>query len=571
LSELWNLVFKNHNTQVMENAGRIAVVRRTAISFALCFLLLLSVLNLQNVNADSLPPGTSVTTGPYPEGGEIHVIVVSNLGPQTISFPNPSGDVIKLFSSVTTSVSGAVLYFDSAGITYSQTIAPNSNTMLTFPSSLSISNVRVSIANRGFPDDAVHVGYFYSTPPQAYDPTIHGFSFSNSDFTDFENGKVVIPTLVQIRNFIELIPELRVLPPAVKDMLALQALLIANDIARSDGYCYGMSKTSVSLFESGESPPVSEINQTEAMVRFETKIKDSQSAQFTNVIKNGLMALGRTSNEEEVNSIKAHVSPSSPRLISLGEDSNSAYHSLVAYDIETNSDGTIISAYDPNDCCPASPTQIELKNDFSFSYLSGTKAIPPVVPAGPFTKLADAESIDDLIESINDLFQNAIMFEVHSPVDIAVINEGGQYVGVMDGQFSQGFQAFYESDGENKLVLITDDIGSNYKVILTGTGAGAFTFESLAHIAGHDTHEVLTGISAQGEKIVYDVTVGQDGSLVVIPPTKTNGTVGGIIEPVDATALLVAGTTTNLFWILLTVGGSAVTGLALLKIKRKHS
>ncbi len=46
--------------------------------------------------------------------------------------------------------------------------------------------------------------------------------------------------------------------------------------------------------------------------------------------------------------------------------------------------------------------------------------------------------------------------------------------------------------------------------------------------------------------------------------------VGGIIIPVDMTALFVAGMMTNAFWVLPTVGGIAGAAIALFKVKRKH-
>ena len=46
--------------------------------------------------------------------------------------------------------------------------------------------------------------------------------------------------------------------------------------------------------------------------------------------------------------------------------------------------------------------------------------------------------------------------------------------------------------------------------------------------------------------------------------------VGGIILPIDMTALFVAGAMTNSFWIVPTIGGIAGAAFALFKVKRKH-
>jgi len=115
--------------------------------------------NLIEAKADNLPAGTNSSFGPYPSSLTVQVIVVSNPGPQTQTFQSPPGPVNKIFTTVTSYVSGAKLYFDSGGTTYSVSVSPNSNALYTFASPLSISNVRMSIDNRGYPDDALHFGY----------------------------------------------------------------------------------------------------------------------------------------------------------------------------------------------------------------------------------------------------------------------------------------------------------------------------------------------------------------------------------------------------------------------------
>lgn len=137
------------------------MLKRSAIAIALGALLVLSVFSFYPVYA-ALPSGTSVTAGPYPSGGEIHVVVLSDPNKKTINFPDPDGPVESLFSTVTTYVSGAVIYFESDGTAYSKSISPNSNTMMTFSEPLDISDVRITISGRGYSDDAVHAGYFYT-------------------------------------------------------------------------------------------------------------------------------------------------------------------------------------------------------------------------------------------------------------------------------------------------------------------------------------------------------------------------------------------------------------------------
>lgn len=60
------------------------------------------------------------------------------------------------------------------------------------------------------------------------------------------------------------------------------------------------------------------------------------------------------------------------------------------------------------------------------------------------------------------------------------------------------------------------------------------------------------------------------GALAFDTSCPTEAVVGGKILPIDTTALFVAGTFTNAFWILPTLGGIAGTAVALFKMKRKH-
>lgn len=75
-----------------------------------------------------------------------------------------------------------------------------------------------------------------------------------------------------------------------------------------------------------------------------------------------------------------------------------------------------------------------------------------------------------------------------------------------------------------------------------------------------------TALSDVEIKDIFDA--GSAGKCKV---TQSPQAVGGTIMPVDMTALFVAGTFTNAFWILPTLGGIAGAALALFKIKRRYN
>ncbi|HET6459069.1 MAG TPA: fibronectin type III domain-containing protein [Nitrosopumilaceae archaeon] len=116
----------------------------------------------------NLPAGSSVYLS-QPSPGNAYNVVFSNSGSQTQSFSSPTDQVNGIWVTASTFVNGAVLYFDSNGNTYSIAISSNSNTLISFSNSMSVSNVRMNIQYRGFSSDTGSVAYLYSNNPQ-YQP-----------------------------------------------------------------------------------------------------------------------------------------------------------------------------------------------------------------------------------------------------------------------------------------------------------------------------------------------------------------------------------------------------------------
>ncbi len=108
-----------------------------------------------------LPTGAIVNTSQQPPGS-LNNVRFSDSGPQTKYFSSPSDKVTGIWATVSTYVSGAVLYFDSNGKTYSMEINPSSRTLISFSNPTSISNVKMSIDYRGYSSDVGSVSYAIS-------------------------------------------------------------------------------------------------------------------------------------------------------------------------------------------------------------------------------------------------------------------------------------------------------------------------------------------------------------------------------------------------------------------------
>lgn len=124
-----------------------------------------TVSNVAASQQNYLPAGSSILTGQQ-SPGNVNSAVFSNSGPQTKYFSSPSNQVNGIWTTVSTYVNGAILYFDFNGNTYSTNIYPNSNTLISFSGPMSISNVRMSIQDRGSSNDIVGVAYVSSANPR---------------------------------------------------------------------------------------------------------------------------------------------------------------------------------------------------------------------------------------------------------------------------------------------------------------------------------------------------------------------------------------------------------------------
>lgn len=113
-------------------------------------------------NIALLPAGTVVSNNNVIVPDENNVLLFAKEGPQSVSFPEPSGKVTAIVAMVTTYVEGAVLHFNVDGKQYSHSIFPNTNTMISFDKPVTVSEVVISYESRGYPDDQGHVGYFYA-------------------------------------------------------------------------------------------------------------------------------------------------------------------------------------------------------------------------------------------------------------------------------------------------------------------------------------------------------------------------------------------------------------------------
>ena len=111
-----------------------------------------------SLQQSNLPNGASVYTSQQ-SPGPLYSVAFSNSGPQTQYFTIPNIQVNGIWATVSTYVSGAVLYFDSNGRTYSMDIYPNSHTWISFSNPMSVSNVRMSIDDRVYSSDVGSISY----------------------------------------------------------------------------------------------------------------------------------------------------------------------------------------------------------------------------------------------------------------------------------------------------------------------------------------------------------------------------------------------------------------------------
>jgi hypothetical protein len=105
----------------------------------------------------TIPEGASIVYSTPPDR---HYCAGTFEGPgaQTVTFSQPAGEIGGIWVSATTNVKGAVLLFDSGGITYSMNIAPNVYATVVFSEPLLIQNIRMLIQDADS-NDGAGIGY----------------------------------------------------------------------------------------------------------------------------------------------------------------------------------------------------------------------------------------------------------------------------------------------------------------------------------------------------------------------------------------------------------------------------
>lgn len=339
------------------------------------------------------------------------------------------------------------------------------------------------------------------TEPSGYSPPVDGFEFTNDGFVSYAHTVPTV-TLDEIRRALdgEEVPE------GMISAIAWSAVILAKKWIPYDGYCYGMARSSSEYFESG----------THAFGAFDLDTATPSDTIISNQLKivrylKGLaMTIGSApdNNNIELPKILSSVSPTSPQIVLLLPDRGYVGHAVVAYSVEKSGDKTIIYVYDPNH--PGQSQKITVRGDNTIFYDGGNAGAD-----GPYARLGYDEPIGAFIGNLVERFKKLVGVVVHSPVDLALVDENGRYVGVKDGVFSQGFPATYLSDGENKIVIVTDNLQSRYNVVLTGTSNGQFTLESFGLVNDKPSHSAVQGDAAQGQVVTFDLAIQSSGDLVM--------------------------------------------------------
>jgi hypothetical protein len=390
----------------------------------------------------------------------------------------------------------------------------------------------------------VHAWVGVSVPPyyvikmrEGYYPPADGFSFDNNAFMEYA-GAAPYPTLQDIVDILRRYPEASNLPGVAIYLLAWTLSIAMKPFYDKDGYCYGMSKASIDYFESG-------VHAHDSITKEQagTNIKNNQlsPSDFVDTsLKWYLVFRDLTTNEKELQKIGENVSPNSPKIVLAYPDPvDLSGHALVAYEVKKDGADTTIYVYDPN--TKGNVQKLTLDTNSVLSYDGPCLGSDCWVPS----RLAYHQSAGEILgEVIQDIFKQGrtVAFVAHSPVEIAVANDAGQYVGVKDGRLYQEFPATYLSNGEDKIIVISGSLGRNYRVVLTATGTGLFTLESLSIVNGKTSEAKFQGSVSQGQSLFYGASIEPSGELTISQEstTTTASQSTGTLWTLDVIAALVS-------------------------------
>ncbi len=191
-------------------------------------------------------------------------------------------------------------------------------------------------------------------------------------------------------------------------------------------------------------------------------------------------------------------------------------HFVVAYDYETNSNGTkTIYIYDNrihfNSSCFWHEDWILLGSDGTFS---GTHLSPEKADVWRRMCVYPAScEYNSILTTLAALLPNALQFLAFCPVDLIITDPLGRKVGPgPDGQLRAEFPAIYVEDGDQDIVFMPYAPGLPYTLNVTGTGQGNYTLEINRVVDGQIVTQSLNGQTEEGKSDVFSVAAA-GGSL----------------------------------------------------------
>lgn len=182
---------------------------------------------------------------------------------------------------------------------------------------------------------------------------------------------------------------------------------------------------------------------------------------------------------------------------------------------------------------------------------SGTAFAKEIILASSSSSLSLPPYVTDTEPTLADFDEDNLVIIMHSPVDVNIYDSQGRHTGPIPnpdltsdiGRYEENIpDSVYDPEATNG-TMVTVPYGTDYKVILNGTGSGSFTLDTErdkngAPVAGTETEFVdMPATPLLKAELVLATTTGQlltmdfDGDGIIDATSTSTSTPGGTMDP----------------------------------------
>ena len=362
-----------------------------------------------------------------------------------------------------------------------------------------------------------------------FDPSLNGYGFRNWGWSATE----AIPTVEEL--YLQLLnePWFFALPLDVSTIFLISLREHIRWWAVSSGHCYGMVASALHYFNHPDElpngkplweveglPPNPQVGPPPSpYLGFIDYYQTQVVLNPLIFVKSKAVQLDLLQNYDEFDAIYSQVENSGPAIMVVYipnyKGQGPFLHAILVYKIIDQGDGNYeVFYYDP--------TWGPVQQIGTFKRFEGSHGI--FYYRGDKADIGSSHYQDRTVtEYILELFVDMLFVNVHSPVELAITDPDGRYVGFSaNGTLEYGFPAVYMNNSlyESTTVLIPNPLNGTYWLTLNGTGVGSYNLTCIYTSDDELVQLSQMGSIEKGQELEYWLSM-EDQTLIPEFPTWT--------------------------------------------------